>query len=146
VIQAGEIVGASYRMKADRELWRWTIRLWAPPPGPSGGVSATLDEVMAVPRQVGCAGMIGAEKRQNAKGSPARKRPTASSDCSSTAGEAVAVDPDRRPSHGPSGGAADSLEGAAFRAAWERGRMGIAQKPLHLVKGIGASSRPYGLG
>jgi hypothetical protein len=19
----------------DRELWRWTIRLWAPPPGPS---------------------------------------------------------------------------------------------------------------
>jgi hypothetical protein len=31
-------------MKADRELWRWMIRLWAPPPGPSGGVSATLDE------------------------------------------------------------------------------------------------------
>ena len=42
----GEIVGRIYRMKADRELWRWTIRLWAPPPGPSGGVSATLDEAM----------------------------------------------------------------------------------------------------
>jgi hypothetical protein len=26
VIQAGEIVGRIYRMKADRELWRWTIR------------------------------------------------------------------------------------------------------------------------
>jgi hypothetical protein len=47
VIQAGEIVGRIYRMKADRELWRWTIRLWAPPPGPSGGVCATLDDAMA---------------------------------------------------------------------------------------------------
>jgi hypothetical protein len=46
VIQAGEIVGRIYRMKADRELWRWMIRLWAPP-GPSGGVSATLDGAMA---------------------------------------------------------------------------------------------------
>jgi hypothetical protein len=34
VIQEGEIVGRIYRMKADRELWRWMIRLWAPPPGP----------------------------------------------------------------------------------------------------------------
>jgi hypothetical protein len=47
VTQAGEIVGRIYRMKADRELWRWMIRLWAPPPGPSGGSSATLDEAMA---------------------------------------------------------------------------------------------------
>jgi hypothetical protein len=47
VIHAGEIVGRIYRMKADRELWRWTIRLWAPPPGPSGGVSASLDEATA---------------------------------------------------------------------------------------------------
>ena len=47
VIHDGEIVGRIYRMKADRELWRWTIRLWAPPPGPSGGLSATLDEAMA---------------------------------------------------------------------------------------------------
>jgi hypothetical protein len=42
-----EIVGRIYRMKADRELWRWTIRLWSPPPGSSGRVSATLDEAMA---------------------------------------------------------------------------------------------------
>ena len=35
------------RMKADRRLWRWMIRLWEPPPGPSGGLSATLDEAMA---------------------------------------------------------------------------------------------------
>jgi len=47
VIQEGEIVGRIYRMKADRELLRWMIRLWAPPPGPSGGVSASLDEAMA---------------------------------------------------------------------------------------------------
>ena len=47
VIHDGETVGRIYRMKADRELWRWMIRLWAPPPGPSGGVSATLDETMA---------------------------------------------------------------------------------------------------
>jgi hypothetical protein len=47
VIYDGETVGRIYRMKADRELWRWTIRLWAPPPGPSGGLSATLDEAMA---------------------------------------------------------------------------------------------------
>jgi hypothetical protein len=39
VIQDGEIVGRIYRMRAERELWRWTIRLWAPPPGPSGGLS-----------------------------------------------------------------------------------------------------------
>ena len=44
VIQEGEIVGRIYRMKADRELWRWTIRLWAPPPGPTGGVADGLDE------------------------------------------------------------------------------------------------------
>jgi hypothetical protein len=42
----GETVGRIYRMKADRELWRWMIRLWAPPPGSSGGISATLDEAM----------------------------------------------------------------------------------------------------
>jgi len=47
VMQDGEIIGRIYRMKADRELWRWMIRLWAPPPGPSGGLSATLDEAMA---------------------------------------------------------------------------------------------------
>jgi hypothetical protein len=48
VIHDGETVGRIYRMNADREeLWRWTIRLWAPPPGPSGGVSATLDAAMA---------------------------------------------------------------------------------------------------
>jgi hypothetical protein len=45
VTHAGEIVGRIYRMKADRELWRWG--LWEPPPGPSGGLSATLDEAMA---------------------------------------------------------------------------------------------------
>jgi hypothetical protein len=43
----GETIRRIYRMKADRELWRWMIRLWAPPPGPSGGISATLDEAMA---------------------------------------------------------------------------------------------------
>ena len=47
VIYDGETVGRIYRMKADRELWRWTIRLWAPPPGPGGGLSAILDEAMA---------------------------------------------------------------------------------------------------
>ena len=47
LIQAGEIVGRIYRISADRELWRWVIRLWAPPPGPSGGVANTLDEAMA---------------------------------------------------------------------------------------------------
>jgi hypothetical protein len=47
VIHDGEIVGRIYRMKADRELWRWMIRLRAPPPGPSGRVSASLDEAMA---------------------------------------------------------------------------------------------------
>ena len=51
VTQDGEIVGRIYRMNADRELWRWTIRLWAPPPGPSGGVSASLDEAMATFRE-----------------------------------------------------------------------------------------------
>ena len=35
VIHDAEIVGRIYRMKADRELWRWTIRLWELPPGPS---------------------------------------------------------------------------------------------------------------
>ena len=44
VIHDGETVGRIYRMKADRELWRWMIRLWVPPPGPSGGLSAILDE------------------------------------------------------------------------------------------------------
>ena len=47
VIQAGETVGRLYRMKADRELWRWMIRLWEPPFGPSGGLANTLDEAMA---------------------------------------------------------------------------------------------------
>jgi hypothetical protein len=47
VTETDEIVGRIYRMKADRELWRWMIRLWEPPPGPSGGLSATLDEAMA---------------------------------------------------------------------------------------------------
>jgi hypothetical protein len=47
VIQEGEIVGRIYRMRADPELWRWMIRLWVPPPGRSGGVSATLDDAMA---------------------------------------------------------------------------------------------------
>ena len=47
VTETDEIVGRIYRMKADRELWRWMIRLWEPPPGPSGGLSATLDEAIA---------------------------------------------------------------------------------------------------
>jgi hypothetical protein len=47
VTQDGEIVGRIYRMQAARELWRWMIRLWDPPPGPSGGLCATLDEAMA---------------------------------------------------------------------------------------------------
>jgi hypothetical protein len=47
LIQAGEIVGRIYRMKADRELWRWTIRLWAPAPGPNRGLADTLDEAKA---------------------------------------------------------------------------------------------------
>ena len=34
-------------MKAGRELWRWTIRLWAPSHGPNGGVADTLDEAKA---------------------------------------------------------------------------------------------------
>jgi hypothetical protein len=46
VMHDGETVGRIYRMDADRELWRWMIRLWAPPPGPSGGICATLDEAM----------------------------------------------------------------------------------------------------
>ena len=46
VIYDGETVGRIHRM-TDRERWRWMIRWWAPPPGPSGGVSATLDEAMA---------------------------------------------------------------------------------------------------
>jgi hypothetical protein len=46
VIHDGEIVGRIYRMIGDREL-ALDGRLWAPPPGPSGGVSATLDEAMA---------------------------------------------------------------------------------------------------
>ena len=32
VVLAGEIVGRICRMKADRQLWRWMIRLWAQPP------------------------------------------------------------------------------------------------------------------
>ena len=47
VIHDGETVGRIYRMKADRELWRWMIRSWVPSPGPSGGLSATLHEAMA---------------------------------------------------------------------------------------------------
>ena len=47
VIYDGETVGRIYRMKADRELWRWTIRLWAPTPGPSGGVADSLAEAQA---------------------------------------------------------------------------------------------------
>jgi hypothetical protein len=47
VIHDGEIVGRIYRMKADRDPWRWTIKLWAPPPGPSGGLADTLDEAKA---------------------------------------------------------------------------------------------------
>ena len=46
VLQDGEIVECIYRIKADRELWRWMIRLWDPPPGPSGGLCVTLDEAM----------------------------------------------------------------------------------------------------
>jgi hypothetical protein len=38
VTQNGEIVGRIYRMKADRELWRWVTRLWVPPPGPSTSI------------------------------------------------------------------------------------------------------------
>jgi hypothetical protein len=47
VMHDGETVGRMYRMNADREFWRWMIRLWAPPPGANGGISATLDEAMA---------------------------------------------------------------------------------------------------
>jgi hypothetical protein len=47
VIHDGETVGRIYRMKAERELWRWMIRLWAPPPGPSGGLADSLDEATA---------------------------------------------------------------------------------------------------
>ena len=46
VMQDGEIIGRIYRMKADRELWRWMIRLWEPPLGPSGDY-LPLDEAMA---------------------------------------------------------------------------------------------------
>jgi hypothetical protein len=69
VIQAGEIVGRIYRMKADRELWRWM------PPGPSGGVSGHPRRGdVGLPREVGCAGVTDAEQSQNARGSSARKR------------------------------------------------------------------------
>jgi hypothetical protein len=48
VIQDGEIIGRIYRMKADRELWRWMIPgLRAPTDGPSGGVADSLDEAKA---------------------------------------------------------------------------------------------------
>jgi hypothetical protein len=47
VIYDGETVGRICRMKANRQLWRWMIRLWAQPPGPSGAVSATLNEAKA---------------------------------------------------------------------------------------------------
>jgi hypothetical protein len=36
-----------YRMRADRELWRWMIRLWAPSHGPNGGVASSLGEAEA---------------------------------------------------------------------------------------------------
>jgi hypothetical protein len=56
VIHDGEIVGRIYRMKADRELWRWMIRLW-PPPGSSGGVSGHPRRGDGgLPHEVGCAG------------------------------------------------------------------------------------------
>jgi hypothetical protein len=58
VIHDGEIVGRIYRMKADRELWRWMIRLWEPPLGPSGGLSAPRRSDGGLPREVGCAGTI----------------------------------------------------------------------------------------
>jgi hypothetical protein len=71
--------------------------------------------------------MTDAEESQNARGSPARKRPTASSDCAAQPG-AVAMEPDRadatvtRP---PNGGVADTLDEAkaAFRAAAREGQM-----------------------
>ena len=45
VLQDGEIVERIYRMKADRELWRWmTPGLRAPTPGPNGEVADNLDE------------------------------------------------------------------------------------------------------
>jgi hypothetical protein len=47
VAHEGETVGRIYRMNADRELRRSTIRLPAPPAGPSGGLSGTLDEAKA---------------------------------------------------------------------------------------------------
>jgi hypothetical protein len=54
VIHDGEIVGRIYRMKADRELWRWMIRLWARPPGPRGGFSHPRRSDGGVPREMGC--------------------------------------------------------------------------------------------
>ena len=48
VLQDGEIVERIYRMKADRELWRWmTPGLRAPSHGPSGGVADSPDEAKA---------------------------------------------------------------------------------------------------
>src|SRR5215471_7046685 len=47
VMQDDEIVGRIYRRNNDRELWRWMIRLWEPPPGPSGGLADSLDAAMA---------------------------------------------------------------------------------------------------
>ena len=43
----GKKTGSHAAMKADRELWRWMIRLWEPPPAPSSGLANTLDEAMA---------------------------------------------------------------------------------------------------
>ena len=53
VTRDGEIVGRICRMKGDRQLWRWMIRLWAQPPGPSGAVSATLNAAKAAFQAVG---------------------------------------------------------------------------------------------
>jgi hypothetical protein len=47
VIHDDETVGRIYRMNADRELWRWTIRLWEPTHGPSGGAADSLAEAKA---------------------------------------------------------------------------------------------------
>ena len=59
VIQDGEIVGRIYRMKADRELWRWTIRLWAPRPAQAAGYLPPSTRRWRPSREVGRAGLIG---------------------------------------------------------------------------------------
>ena len=50
-------------MNADRELWRWTIRLWEPQPGPNGKVADSLDEAKAAFRAAGEAHACGAFDR-----------------------------------------------------------------------------------